>query len=78
MSNLDKTYTQYRVQEKQTDELMIANMINALANPNISSLFSKDEYMLLCQVVKNHVVNKAQGIIEKQEQYTNQNNGMSR
>ena len=63
MSNLDKTYTQYSVQEKQTDELMIANMINALANPNISSLFSKDEYMLLCQVVKNHVVNKAQGII---------------
>lgn len=49
----------YKNDVNQADELMISNVLNALNNNAILQLLSQEEYKLLLQTVKNHVVLKA-------------------
>lgn len=51
------------------DELMIANMLNFLTNPTFSKLLADDELKTMLQVVKNHVVTKAEHVLKVQSQY---------
>ena len=62
---------------RQVDELMIANMLNALNNMAVFHSLNGDEQEMLIQVVKNHVVMKAQMALEVQNAYLN-NNGRTR
>ena len=44
---------------RQTDELMIANMISILNNPNLWQILTEDEKQTVLSVIRNHVVLKA-------------------
>lgn len=64
-------------ENRQYDELMIANMLNALNNPHILNMLDDDELKTLLQVVKNHVVIKSKAVLKWQEDYEKRN-GMTR
>ena len=46
-------------ENRQVDELMIANMLNALNNPHILKMLDDEELKTILQIVKNHVVIKS-------------------
>lgn len=50
----------------QIDEMMIANMLEALKNPLIGQMFEPHELTVMCQVIKSHVVSNAYAISETQ------------
>lgn len=56
----------YKNDVNQADELMISNVLNALNNNAILQLLSQEEYKLLLQTVKKHVVLKAGMALEMQ------------
>jgi len=41
------------------DELMISNILKTLENPNIKSLYTKEELMVILETVKNHALSSA-------------------
>ena len=55
--------------ERITDEVMIANMLNLLNNPVLSKMLDDNELKTVLQVVKNHVVTKADFALRRQEKY---------
>lgn len=59
---------------RQVDELMIANMLNALNNPHILKMLDDEELKTILQIVKNHVVIKSREAIECQKRYQDMNN----
>ena len=60
-------------EDLQVDELMIANMINALKNPHILKMLSGDELNLILRVVKRHIVLKAKMSLRVQQEFVGQN-----
>ena len=78
MDALEMHYnSDYQVEAHQADELMIANMLNALNNPHILKLLDDEELKTLLQVVKNHIVLKAGLSLEKQQKVINGTYGTS-
>ena len=59
---------------RQVDELMIANMLNALNNPHILKMLDDEELKTILQIVKNHVVIKSREAIECQKRYQDMHN----
>lgn len=70
-------YQSSSAENRQYDELMIANMLNALNNPHILNMLDDDELKTLLQAVKNHVVIKSKAVLKWQEDYEKRN-GMTR
>ena len=54
---------------RQSDELMIANMLSVLNNPHILQMLDDDELKMILQTVKNHVVLKSREALIWQEKY---------
>ena len=61
-------------ENRQVDELMIANMLNALNNPHILKMLDDEELKTILQIVKNHVVIKSREAIEWQKRYQDMHN----
>ena len=47
-------------------KLMIANIIETLKNPLLTKIMSEDEISILAQVVKQHVIGRAEYIYQRQ------------
>ena len=60
--------------DQQNDELIIANILETLNNPIITKLMNEEELAILCQVVKNHVVERANKIINIQDKEQSKQN----
>lgn len=54
---------------KQTDELMIANMINILNNPTLWEILTDSEKYLVTSVVRDHIVFKAKLARDIQDEF---------
>ena len=61
----------------QTDEMMISNMLRALENPLIAKLMTEEELVVTCQVVKSHIVSRANEIAEAQKIANTRSSGLS-
>jgi len=61
-------------ENRQVDELMIANMLNAINNPHILKMLDDKELKTILQIVKNHVVIKSREAIVWQKRYQDMHN----
>ena len=61
-------------ENRQVDELMIANMLNVLNNPSLAQMLDDEELKNILSVIKNHVVIKSREAIECQKRYQDMHN----
>ena len=61
-------------ENRQVDELMIANMLNAINNPHILKMLNDEELKTILQIVKNHVIIKSREAIVWQKRYQDMHN----
>ena len=67
IDNYNKHGHERDYENAKVDELMIANIIETLKNPLLTKIMSEDEISILAQVVKQHVVSRAEYIYQRQD-----------
>ena len=65
--------SRYHAAEEQVDELLIANMISVINNPNLAKMLDDQELKTILSVIKNHVVLKSEIALNKQNRYLDNN-----